>query len=226
MCLLSAALSRRRLCRRRFRTRLLLVLTFLVISLSLVSISSLTGSPRHYRFSAFSSTAGDNNNRQSIQPPNLFLNYQKYFDYLREKYPNAQKSESFCQNTDLFAQLTEKQEDATRLSSSSSSSNSDRLHPACNSTTSEWVRFDRFGRMSFDDSITSRRQRQQVEFCEYADVKWSGNDYGFELGEFVRIDEGERVRNGTEFFHVRCMSKSGLVVYESAFARLFDEQIR
>lgn len=195
MCLISTKSALfRRLFRRRFRSRFLLLLVFLVVSL--VSISSL--GPGGFRIS---------------QANNLFLNHQQYFSLLREKYP-SQKSESFCQ-TDLLLFDTVRAE-PVKVDSTAAS------HPVCSDASlNEWISFDRFGRMSIDRDALKHQGIGQIEFCEYADVKWSGDDYGFEVSEFVRIEEGGRVRQGTEFFHVRCKSESN--EYTQVFARIFDD---
>lgn len=137
---------------------------------------------------------------------NLFLNYHQYFALVRQKYPPSQTGESFCQTGLKFV-------------AESNGSLIRENHPDCDSH--DWVKFDRFGRMSFDRVYLDNKSIR-VKFCKYADVKWSGDDYGFVFGDFERIDEGGKVRNGTEFFKVICKSDSAQ--YNGAFARLFEEE--
>lgn len=182
----------------RFRSRLLILILILIVA-SLISISSLgSREPRQVRLD------------DDDQKPNRFANHQRYFELLRQKYP-SKKSESSCQ-TDLLLESNEQTHD-----------DQSSRHPDCERDSPEWVRFDRFGRMSFDRDALNRSGVRSVKLCEYADVKWPGSDYAFDMTEFVRIDEGQRVRNGTEFFQVRCKSDANQF-YRGAFARLFDDE--
>lgn len=153
-------------------------------------------------------------NSKQDESDDLFVNSHVYLELLRQKYPAKNpgvEADSKC----YWNEFGEKE----KIESNSEESEN---HPRCEDE--DWVGFNQYGKMYYNE-VYLTREKIQIDHCEYANVIWNRNDYSYGFSEFRPIRDGETVSNETEFFHVRCSSKSNRK-YRGAFARLFDRYLK
>lgn len=96
--------------------------------------------------------------------------------------------------------------------------NRKKTHPPC--SDQDWVFIDNNGNFFYNHGYLNQ-QGIQIDYCEYSTIDWYKDDFLYHESNFVKIKDGEQIKNG-EFFIVSCSSSiPSKRQYKSAFARIF-----